>query len=287
LRGHLDADVAKQAGGAMVLTTPHAEITVIGTRFTVDVDGVATRVKMVTGRVRVRCLLGGAPVELAALESARIDDRIVVTREPKKTGEAVLFADDFDGAPVGLWPQGWQRHFTDAERRSCFRVLKEALDPSDQYMGYRSCGYSLTQHAYVPLRNWPRRMRITFSMRLTGPECRRAGMELTAYDLLYGISLEYVADSERLVAKGRLSGAWRETRAVPLVLAHNKWHDIYITIDDSRVLFSVEQGAELDFMAEHLHPVETVCLIGQGADSVDFDNIRVEALPPQPLAARP
>jgi len=65
--GALDADVAPQPEGLpMVLVTPQAEITVLGTSFSVAVEGGATRLDVTVGKVRLTQSAGGGSVEVAS-----------------------------------------------------------------------------------------------------------------------------------------------------------------------------------------------------------------------------
>jgi hypothetical protein len=65
--GLLTADVTKQNSGApLVVTTPQAEIVVLGTRFSVACTPESTRVEVREGRVRVARLSDGASAEVAA-----------------------------------------------------------------------------------------------------------------------------------------------------------------------------------------------------------------------------
>lgn len=66
-RGTVTASVAKQTGKMnVVIQTPHAEVTVVGTTFTVEIGKDATRVEVEEGRVRLKRLPNGTPVEIAA-----------------------------------------------------------------------------------------------------------------------------------------------------------------------------------------------------------------------------
>jgi len=67
-QGTLTCDVAHQpAGKALVILTPHAEATVVGTRFTLAVSTSGTRLAVTEGRVRLRRLVGAdAIVEVIA-----------------------------------------------------------------------------------------------------------------------------------------------------------------------------------------------------------------------------
>lgn len=70
-RGTVVAEVAHQrAGRQFIIATPHAHITVIGTRFSVKAGSDRTEVDVEQGRVRVATLGGGGPVEIGAGERA-------------------------------------------------------------------------------------------------------------------------------------------------------------------------------------------------------------------------
>ncbi len=66
-RGTLTADVVRQpAGASMVFTSPHAEAVVLGTRLVLAVSGQTTRLDVCEGKVRIRRLPGGVPVDVPA-----------------------------------------------------------------------------------------------------------------------------------------------------------------------------------------------------------------------------
>jgi hypothetical protein len=64
VQGRLQADVAK-GGGEFICSTPHGQITVLGTVFKVETDQRKTLVEVVSGRVRVQAD-GQAPIILEA-----------------------------------------------------------------------------------------------------------------------------------------------------------------------------------------------------------------------------
>lgn len=66
-QGELHAEVSRQpAGRPMVLTTPHAEATVLGTRFSLTAEIESTRLEVVEGQVRLASQHEGTSVEVAA-----------------------------------------------------------------------------------------------------------------------------------------------------------------------------------------------------------------------------
>jgi hypothetical protein len=72
-RGRLTAEVTPQAAGRpMLLTTPQAQATVVGTRFTLTVDGRSTRLDVEHGAVQIAGLAGGAPALVHASEYALV-----------------------------------------------------------------------------------------------------------------------------------------------------------------------------------------------------------------------
>lgn len=117
--GTLEADVAHQpAGEPLTVRTPHALVTVVGTRLRIAV-GEATAVSVQQGLVRVADLAGGGAVELAAGDSIRIampvaDPRTtdfapvlprpakgVAIADPRHRTELVRVTDTADDVPGG------------------------------------------------------------------------------------------------------------------------------------------------------------------------------------------
>ncbi|MBN1673211.1 MAG: FecR domain-containing protein [Kiritimatiellae bacterium] len=102
------------------LLTPHAEVTVLGTRFTLAVAPAATRVEVEEGRVRVTNRRDGQWVALDAGYVAVVGATIAVAQQPIVAGRAApapdtvpglalwLKADAIsglaDGSPVPAWP---------------------------------------------------------------------------------------------------------------------------------------------------------------------------------------
>ncbi|MBN1675659.1 MAG: FecR domain-containing protein [Kiritimatiellae bacterium] len=81
-QGALSADVLNRAGATSILRTPHAEIAVRGTRFTVAVQTEATRIEMQEGQVEVRNLSNNETVVLHEGYYALIGARTVVAAKP-------------------------------------------------------------------------------------------------------------------------------------------------------------------------------------------------------------
>jgi len=82
-RGGATATVAKQTGKmTVVLQTPHTEVTVLGTKFSVDIAKESTRVDVHEGRVRCRRLPDGATTEIAAGRFAVAGKGLVLLSKP-------------------------------------------------------------------------------------------------------------------------------------------------------------------------------------------------------------
>ncbi len=96
-RGHLEsgsltADVAKQPQGrAFVLTTPQAEIRVLGTKFTLSVSGDATKLEVSEGRVRLTRLSDGRTVDVPAGQFAVASAGAPPRARPLPIDEIVLY----------------------------------------------------------------------------------------------------------------------------------------------------------------------------------------------------
>lgn len=89
--GTLTADVAKQpAGASFVVTTPQAEIVVLGTRFSIACSTDSTRVEVREGRVRVTRIADGKSVEVPADQIAVITPAGPVEARPFPIDEIVL-----------------------------------------------------------------------------------------------------------------------------------------------------------------------------------------------------
>lgn len=92
-RGVLEAAVAKQIGTrGIIFLTPHAEISILGTRFLISVGSDSTRLDVEEGRVRNRRLSDGRVVEVPANHSVT-------------TGRG--------GGPLVARPTPWVRSFQD------------------------------------------------------------------------------------------------------------------------------------------------------------------------------
>jgi len=89
--GLLAADVAKQGGGSVFLiTTPQAEVTVVGTKFSVACSADSTRVDVREGRVRVSRVSDGASVEVGAEQFTVIAPGTAVEVKPFPIDEILL-----------------------------------------------------------------------------------------------------------------------------------------------------------------------------------------------------
>jgi hypothetical protein len=89
--GLLSAEVAKQTPGApLVVTTPQADVVVVGTRFTVSCTPESTRVEVREGRVRVARLSDGASVEVGAESIAVVGASGPVEAKPFPIDEIFL-----------------------------------------------------------------------------------------------------------------------------------------------------------------------------------------------------
>src|SRR5204862_8004218 len=90
-RGHLAAQVTTQpAGRPMLITTPHAEAAVVGTRFALTVEARATRLDVEQGAVELGRLSGGTPVVVRAAEHALVNEGTDPTVISSARGTALL-----------------------------------------------------------------------------------------------------------------------------------------------------------------------------------------------------
>lgn len=90
-RGQLTADVTPQAPGRpMLLTTPQAQATVVGTRFTLTVDRSSTRLDVSEGGVRLSRVTGGGPTLVTASHYAVIADGNQAVVRAQTRGAALM-----------------------------------------------------------------------------------------------------------------------------------------------------------------------------------------------------
>ncbi|MBI3858162.1 MAG: FecR domain-containing protein [Planctomycetes bacterium] len=93
-RGSVSATVLKQPAGRSVgVTTPHAEITVLGTQFSVAVTPESTRLEVREGRVRMTRTPDGASVEVAAGHTS------IAAKGQKLESKPTLHTRDFQDGP--------------------------------------------------------------------------------------------------------------------------------------------------------------------------------------------
>ena len=97
LSGKIEAEVSPQAPGqAMILTTVHAEVKVVGTRFTLQEDPSFTKVEVQEGKVRMTRRLDGAAVDVPVGHAASADSAI-------STPMAVSSIDAIEQGLIARW----------------------------------------------------------------------------------------------------------------------------------------------------------------------------------------
>jgi ferric-dicitrate binding protein FerR (iron transport regulator) len=120
-RGAVAADVTRQpAGKAMTFATPHGEATVLGTTLRIKVDETSTRLEVTEGKVRLKRLSDGTPVEVVGGYLAVAGAGIDLAPRPIPVDEIVLGASH--GKVFGL---EWRRV---KDERSAFGEAFEALE---------------------------------------------------------------------------------------------------------------------------------------------------------------
>ena len=94
-RGRLTAEVTPQPPGRpMLITTPQAQATVIGTRFTLTVDRAATRLDVVHGGVSISRLGGGEATAVSASQYAVVADGAAGVVRADLRGVAMMVVGD-------------------------------------------------------------------------------------------------------------------------------------------------------------------------------------------------
>jgi FecR-like protein len=89
--GTLSADVAKQPAGApLVVSTPQAEVLVVGTRFTISCTAGSTKVEVREGRVKVTRIADGTVAELLADQFAVVEIGTTLAPRPMPIDDILL-----------------------------------------------------------------------------------------------------------------------------------------------------------------------------------------------------
>jgi outer membrane biosynthesis protein TonB len=96
-RGTAVSNVAKQVGRSVVFQTPHAEVTVIGTKLSVEVGRESTRVEVQEGRVRCKRLPDGPSVEIGAGKFAVAGKGLPLAVKPVLVVRAFQDGPDYKG----------------------------------------------------------------------------------------------------------------------------------------------------------------------------------------------
>ena len=93
--GGIECSVQRQRAGTSVrVITPHAEVSVVGTRFDVGVDAASTRVEVRAGRVLVTCALDDSHVALDAGQSVTVSESADTGGGAVKHADVLLEAED-------------------------------------------------------------------------------------------------------------------------------------------------------------------------------------------------
>jgi hypothetical protein len=94
-RGRLTADVTPQPPGRpLLITTPQAQATVVGTRFSLTVDRASTRLDVARGGVRFARLSGGETTNVSSSEYAVISDGNQAVVKADMRGVALMVVGD-------------------------------------------------------------------------------------------------------------------------------------------------------------------------------------------------
>jgi hypothetical protein len=94
-RGRLTAEVTPQPPGLpLLITTPQAQATVVGTRFTLSVDRNSTRLEVTRGGVRLAPLAGGEAASVSASQSAVVSDASQGVSRTDLKGVALMVVGD-------------------------------------------------------------------------------------------------------------------------------------------------------------------------------------------------
>jgi hypothetical protein len=154
-RGRLSVDVpAEPAGRPLLVTTPHAEVSTLGGRFVVFVDGSSTRLDVDQGQAALARLGGGGPTVVSAAQYALVGERGDTQATPMSQGGAVLLvAGALTLSPADervrsrLQSQGFEVHVQSSGapraeelRRARLIVISSTASARDMSAHYRDLG---------------------------------------------------------------------------------------------------------------------------------------------------
>lgn len=266
--GSLTADVSKQpAGRPFSIRTPRADVRVLGTRLSLDVKEDATRLEVEEGRVRLTRRADGRSVDVRAGHYALAADGIALTA---RKIVPTLFADSFEESPLDQWPAQWIRHATQPGTRSGFRVTADPARAGNRILGIPQGG-GPTQHAFIPLQDWPDDVIVRFRMRLTGTRISRAGIQFESGSLFPSLEFDATADVLRV--------DWPRGKALSqtsLRIPPGQWTAWIIRVRRDRFTVTVAGRTLLDRTVSGFGPITAASLVSRGADPAEFDDVRVE-----------
>jgi hypothetical protein len=266
-RGRLYAAVTRQPSGqSIVFTTSLAAARVLGTRLFLSAEPGATRLEVTEGRVRLVRRADGASVDVTADHYALVSAGPALAARPLPA----LFQDGFDASPLNEWPRGWLKHQTEPANRSGFAVLEERGRPRERFAGCSSVLGGTTQHAVLPLADWPSSFAVSFRMRLTGNRSDRAGIEID--DGRQDQSFQYDAQASAVEMDWPRNTA---TRQAPLRLAPGVWSEWTVSVDGTRFRVVVDRKPLLDADIPNYGRVRGASLVTRGADPAQFDDVKV------------
>lgn len=260
-RGRVTARAVKQpAGESILLLSAEAEARVLGTRLSFD----GARLDVTDGRVRLTRRADGAWVDVAAGQTATAAPGRLLAARPLPP----LFQETFEYSPAGEWPRGWLKHETEPLARSGFRVLQ---DPSrGRLLGGVPGPGGLTQHAVIPLEDWPPSFTAAFRMRLSGTRSRRAGIEIG--DGRLDPSIEVDAAASIVKVDWPRGKAFKQAAYAP---APGVWSEWAVSVDGGRFAVTVDRRAILEAELPGFGRVRGASLVSKGADPAQFDDVRI------------
>jgi ferric-dicitrate binding protein FerR (iron transport regulator) len=266
-QGRVSAFVPRQLPGhSFLLTTAQADARVLGTRLTLATDLRATRLEVTEGRVRLTRRQDGAAVDVPADHFAVASAGLPLASKPLPP----VFSDGFDASPVNEWPKGWLKHETEAANRSAWRVIADPARPRDRMIGCPGLATGLTQHAVLPIDEWPSSFAVSFRLRLTGPRVTRAGIEIADGRMDPSFELNAQAGGVRV--------DWPRGKAfkqVPLTVPPGAWSEWTVTVDGPRFRIAVDRKPALEVEIPDFGRVRGASLVSRGPDPAQFDDVKV------------
>jgi hypothetical protein len=287
LAGLLDADVAPQADACpMIISTPQAEIRVVGTKFVSSVTEQVTRIEMQRGQVQLQSHRGGRSIDVSAGQMAVVDRQVeaietkplppmlvkpkVVLPDPEGPVLAIDYSPDGKMLAVGGWrgtltlwdlATGKARHTIAAHAQG--GIVSLAFSPDGQTVATLCQGDKSARLWDVTTGNCRQTLSRPAAERKHRPDPRRLAFANDGSLLIVGATqVIYLWDLQQGREVAKIPQAGEDLCA----LAYSSVAKVLVTghLDGTVRLWDIEQRKLLDTIPAHAKRVACVAFSSDG-----------------------